>query len=142
MKKYLLRVVSLCVVAVMLFGFSAQAATAPSFTHWGTAGKNTLTVPARDMYEPLTSFTASDLGLSYPFSGITDLFCTKDGKTLGLCGEQNSKLFLLNKDYTLDREIVVTGENDKKVNFTGARGVYVKDDMIYICDTANARILL
>ena len=125
----------------MLFGFTAQAASAPTFTHWDTAGKNVLTVPARDMYRPVKSFTASDIGLSLPFSGITDVFCTAEGKTLVLCGEQNSKLFLLNKDYTLDKEIVVM-KDGKKVDYTGARGVYVKDDVIYLCSTANGEILL
>lgn len=142
MKKYLLRVVSLCVVAVMLFGFTAQAASGPSFTHWETAGKNSLTVASRDMYKPVLSFSASDVGVAFPFEGITDIFCTEDGKTFLLCGEANSKLYLLNKDYTLDKEIVVKDADGKKVNFEGARGVYVNDGVIYLCDTANYRVLL
>lgn len=126
----------------MLFGFTAQAASAPTFTHWDTAGSNVLTVPARDMYYPVMSFSASDIGLDFPFSGITDVFCTEEGKTFVLCGEQNSKLYLLNKDYTLDKEIVVTDADGKKIDYTDARGVYTKGDQIYLCDTANGRILL
>lgn len=141
MKKFIIRVVSLCVVAVMLFGFSAQAAMGPSYTHWETAGQKQQTVPARDMYRPIKSFGAADLGFDEPLEGITDIFCTSDGMTFVLCGEEG-RLFLLNKDYTLNKEIIVTDAQGEEVSFEGALGVYVENDTIYLCNTAEASILL
>ncbi len=140
MKKIFIRVVSLCVVAVMLFGFSAQAAMAPSYTHWETAG-DVLTVPARDMYRPIASYDAADWGLDEPIEGITDIFCTKDGKTYVLSGEK-SRLYLLNKDYSFNKEIIVKDADGEEVDYTGALGVYVEGDTVYLCDTTNGRIAL
>lgn len=124
----------------MLFGFSAQAAMAPSFTHWETAGE-ILTVPARDMYRPIASYTAGDWGLEDPIEGITDIFCTEEGMTYLLCGDE-SKLYLLNKDYSLNKEIVVKDADGFEVDYTGALGVYVEGDTIYLCDTIGTRIIL
>ncbi len=140
MKKFFNRVVALCVVAVMLFGVSAQAAMAPSYTHWETAGDK-LTVPARDMYRPIASYDAADWGLDEPIEGITDIFCTEDGMTYLLCGNE-SRLYLLNKDYSLNKEIVVKDAEGEEVDYEGALGVYIEGDTVYLCDTTNARILL
>lgn len=125
----------------MLFGFSAQAAMGPSYTHWETAGQQKQTVPARDMYRPVKSFGAADLGFDEPLEGITDIFCTSDGMTYVLCGNEG-RLFLLNKDYTLNKEIFVTDAEGEEVSFEGALGVYVEKDTIYLCNTAEAAILL
>ncbi len=134
MKKSIMRVLALCVVAVMLFSFNAGATSATSFTHWETAGKR-LTVPAKDMYRPIMSFDGFDLGLEDPLEGITDIFCTEDGTTYVLCGE-DSRLYKLNKDYTLDKEILVTDADGNEVDYTGALGVYVEGETIYLCNTA------
>ena len=141
MKKFIIRVVSLCVVAVMLFGFSAQAAMGPSYTHWETAGQIKQTVPARDMYRPIKSFGAAELGFDEPLEGITDIFCTPDGMTYVLCGNE-SKLLLLNKDYTLNKEIHVVDEEGEEIDFEGALGVYVEKDTIYLCSTNESTILV
>ncbi len=142
MKKILMRVASLCVVAVMLFGFTAGAASATSFTHWATAGER-LVVPSKDMYRPIKSISAADFGMEDPFEGISDIFCTPDGMVYLLCGASDDpKLFLLNKDYTLNKEIVVTDASGETIDFKGAGGVYVEGETIFLCDTANARILL
>ena len=140
MKKSFIRVVSLCVVAVLLFGFSAQAAMGPSFTHWETAGKR-LTVPTKDMYRPVMTISADDLGLEDPLEGITDIFCAEDGKVYVLCGEEG-RLFVLNSDYTFDREIIVMDVDGMDAFYQGALGVYVEGETIYLCDTMNGRILL
>ncbi len=124
----------------MLFGFSAQAAMGPSFTHWETAGE-TLTVPARDMYLPVASYSAGDWGLEDPIKGITDIYCTEDGMTYLLCGDK-SKLYLLNKDYSLNKEIVVVDADGEEIDYTGALGVYVEGETVYLCDTVGMRILL
>lgn len=124
----------------MLFSFSAQAAMAPSYTHWETAGER-LTVPARDMYRPIASYDAGDWGLEDPLEGITDIFCTEDGTTYLLCGGE-SKLFLLNKDYSLNKEIVVKDADGEEIDYEGALGIYCEGDTLYLCDTTNARILL
>lgn len=124
----------------MLFGFSAQAAMTPSYTHWETAGER-LTVPAKDMYRPIASYGAGDWGLDEPLEGITDIFCAEDGMTYLLCGGE-SKLFLLNKDYSLNKEIVVKDADGEEINYEGALGVYREGDTLYLCDTVNARIIL
>lgn len=141
MKKFFIRVVSLCVVAVMLFGFSAQAAMGPSYTHWETASGRRLTVPAKDMYRPVASYDAGDWGFDEPLEGITDIFCTKDGMTYLLCGGE-SRLFLLNKDYSLNKEIVVKDKDGEEVEYEGALGIYLENDTLFLCDTTNSRILL
>ncbi len=154
MKKILMRVVTLCIVAVMLFGVTAQA---DSFTHWETAGTQ-LTVQTRDMYRPLMSFGGADLGLvnadgeNIALTGITDIFCTPEGMTYLLCGDNEGdkeirggakgRLYLLNPDYTLNREIIVTAQDGSYVSYEGALGVYVEGETVYLCDTARDRILI
>ncbi len=124
----------------MLCSFNVGAASATSFTHWQTAGGQ-LVVPTADMYRPIKSISAEDFGLADPFKGITDIFCTEDGRVYVLCGE-SGKLFLLNKDYSFNKEIIVKDADGEELSYKDARGVYVEGDTIFLCDTMNQRILL
>ncbi|MBO4734519.1 MAG: hypothetical protein J5662_08585, partial [Clostridia bacterium] len=58
-----------------------------------------------------------------------------------LCGDE-SRLYKVSSDYTITTEIIVVDSNKEKVDIKGAKGVYCDGGMIYIADTAHARILI
>lgn len=141
MKNRIMRIMALCVVAVIFFSITVQAAATPTYTHWETVGER-LTVPGRDMYKPLFTITGSDLGLEDPLEELTDVFAAEDGTVYILCGG-NSKLYVLNSDYTFNRELIVVDVDGYEVDYSGAGGIAVEaNGDIYICDTENARILV
>ena len=94
------------------------------------------------MYRAVTEFTAKTLGLDERLDGITDIYCCKNGTSLLLCGDE-SRLVRISSDYSKAEEIPVVDENNTKIVFKGARGIYSDDyGDIYLADTANSRIIV
>ncbi len=138
-KNVLIRVAALLLCFVL--SYPVFTVNAESFSRNEKADGNSISVAARDTYIAEKVINAEELGLSEALQGITEVFCSDDGYIYILCGEQ-SRLLVLNKDYTLKREITVT-ENGEELDYTGAQGVFVDaDSLIYIADTNNARVLV
>lgn len=139
MKKKLLTVLSLILIFVSVFSMTASAKSSQSFNHWDTIGDD-LTVIGRSMFDPIGSISAESIGNSKTLEGITDIYCVGDFIYL-LCGEA-SKLYVLNKDYTFNREVLITDDIGNTIDFTGAAGVFVDGGLIYLSSTKNGQILV
>lgn len=139
MKKKLLTVLSLILIFVSVFSLTVSAKSSQSFNHWDTIGEN-LTVIGRSMFDPIGTISAESIGDAKTLEGITDIYC-KDDLVYLLCGEA-SKLYVLNKDYSFNKEILITDDSGSNVNFSGAAGVFVDNNMIYISSTKNGQILV
>lgn len=138
MKKRLWKLIlCLCIVGCMV---PAKAYAATPYTHQTTNDKNREVVYSRDVYEAEKQITATSLGIS-TLSGITDIYCAKDGNIYVLCGEE-SRLVVLDEDYRLVRELELHKENGSKLRYSGAQGLYVnREGWIYLADTMNNRVL-
>lgn len=129
--------------AVLAAAICLPAAAAPTdaFTHTDEPGGSFSSGPAREMYAATRVITAAGLGLEDSLEGLTDICSGPDGTIYLLCGD-DSRLILLNGDYTLRQELVLTDEWGE-VNFKGAKGIFVDaDGDIYIADSQNARVLV
>ncbi len=129
--------------------FAATFLTAPSgteeapfvtYTYWeGLGSKAKTPVYCKPMYEPEIVIDASALGTEL-FGSIDDI-CSADGYTY-ILDSKSSKVYVLDKDYSLKTEINNIVYKGESLSITGASGILVKDEKIYIADTKNARILV
>lgn len=132
-----------CTMFLIISGYCINVSATPtdSFVHTDSIGGETTAVAAREMYSVSKVITAATLGIEESIQGITDICCANDGTVYVLCGD-NSRLIVLNKDYTFNREFTIYKDN-VEVNFTGAQGVFVdKKNNVYIADSQNARVLV
>ena len=123
---------------------TCAAAPTDSFTRKNEPGGEQTTVRSREAFIASREITADTLGLEEPLEGLTDVFSGPDGRLYLLCGDEGaSRVIILKNDYTLDRELSMTDESGDEVDFSGAQGIFVdSENMIYIADTDNARILV
>lgn len=139
------KIVALFFIVLMSFSMvlSVSASGAPTNTYtrrWRADETNTLQL-SREMYEQEMVVNASSLNVSEPLEEITDIYSQKDGSLLVLCGGK-SRLLIVNADGTLKAELSVTDETGAEIDFEGAKGIYSDaDGVIYIADTAHARVL-
>lgn len=131
----------LCVCLSVMFAFTVSAAPTDTYNRIEKPGDTTDIKLSKEIYTAVEKINASSLGLETAFEGITDINCSEDGTVYLLCGEK-SRVVVLNSDYTLKKEITVTDNEGKVVDFTGAMGIYSNKDNLYICDTNNSRILI
>ena len=115
MKKTIFRIIALVLCIIMSAGITVSAKSSESFSHYSAVG-TTLTAVGRDMYIPVKEVTDLTLGQEM-LEGATDIFA-KDDYIYLLNGEK-SKLFVLNSDFTFNREIIIKTEDGSEVNFKG-----------------------
>lgn len=136
----------LCLVLLLttLLSWSATAAPNDSFARQNEPGDEVATVQSREAYGAPQLITASSLGLEEALEGLTDLCSGADGRIYLLCGgEGASRVVILNKDYTLYKELTVEDAEGEEVDFGGAQGIFVDgDNTIYIADTDNGQVLI
>lgn len=138
-KKILIK--SVAVLMVLLIMCPAFLVSADSYQRTEKADGSSISVSSKPTYTVDRVITADDLGLGESLEGITEVFCSDNGFIYVLCGEK-SKVYVLNKDYTFNRELVITKEGEA-LDFTGAQGIFVdKNSVMYIADTSNAKILV
>jgi len=127
--------ITLCVLV------SSVTVSAQSFTHINEAGGKTANANSRDAYTVSHKINASSLGLEGSFKDLNDVYCADNGEIF-LLGGADSKITVLNSDYTLNRQISVVDKEGKPIKYEGAKGIYYVDGLIYLCDTENSRILV
>lgn len=111
-----------------------------SYTYWEGLGAGSKTKAyCRPMYKPAAVIDSSKLGTEL-FGSVDDV-CSDNGYTY-ILDSTSSKVYVLNPDYSLKTEINKIVYNGETLNITGASGIFVKNDKIYIADTKNARILV
>lgn len=133
----------LCVFLISVtLGLQISAAGTDTYSHNDTQDGESISAYSREMFTPVRSIKAEDIGLDYELDGITDICVDNQESVYILCGGQ-SRLIVLNSDYSLNREFKVLNNEDSEEDFTGAEGVFVDDDgKVYISDTVNGRVLV
>ena len=142
-KRFLKKMTCFCMgAAVLMSSFTASAATpAEAYTHQTAADGSTVTVYSRDVYAAVKQINATSLGVEN-LSGITDIYCEKDGDIYLLCGE-SSRILVLDREYRFIKELEICDENGNACKFTGAMGIYVNSKKeIFIADTLSSRVLI
>lgn len=93
-------------------------------------------------YVPDRTVTSLDLGLSKNLDAPTDLVSDEDGN-LYIADPTNNRFLVLTSDYKLGFT-VTRFLNDQGVpdSFDKPRGLFVKDDEVFVCDTENNRIVV
>lgn len=132
-------------IAVIVFAFcmccSMLTVNADSYQRSEKADGNSVSIASKDTYTVEKNITADILCLEDALEGITEVFCSDDGYIYILCGEK-SRIVVLNKDYSFNREITVL-QDGEVLDYTGAQGIFVdKNSVIYLADTNNARIIV
>lgn len=136
------RLAALSLVLVFIFSLylPVSAAATDSFTHWDLIGDTKKAVYTKDVYKSDAVINARSLGLD---SGIVvqDIACDQNGNIYILV--EDSCILVVDKGYKLHKTINVTDSSGTVVDFTGAKGIYIsKDNVIYIGDTNNGRVLV
>ena len=139
MKKGLFRIIAVVLCILMTAGITVSAKSSDSFIHYYANGYSVSAI-SRDMYEPAFKINDETLGKEV-MEGATDIFC-KDDYIYILNGEE-SKLFVLNPDFSFNREIIFKTEDGFEETFYGASNVYVApDNTLYLSDTDMARVFV
>lgn len=111
-----------------------------SYTIWNGYSK-TVTTSQRPVYEFSTTVSGASLGIG-AMSQANDV-CTDKNGNVYIMDTGNSRIVVLNPDYSLKGEIKGLTYNGEALDFTGSLGLYVRDDgRIYIADTNNARVIV
>ncbi len=142
--KKIFKILSVTLIASILFSFTtmAQDLEVPSdtYTYWFT-GSGEKIASVNSMYDIDSVITSSKLGIS-TFGSVDDVYSDDDGYTYILDGK-NSEIIILDKSYKFVKKIKSVEKKDgSKITFVGAKSIYAKGKLLYICDTENERVLL
>ncbi len=136
--------VILCIVCLFSSGVTAFAADftdAPNdaTANWaGEANKKDL-VYSRPMFEHYKTVDAFNLGVEN-FGSLYDIYAA-DGK-IYILDSTSGRIVITDEDFNLIKEIKEVYIDGAPSSFVGARGILVDGDQLYICDTANKRLLV
>ena len=137
--KKALRVLLLCICIASLLA-PAVSALVPYTTYTYDIDGNYVESP--HAYVPDRTVTSSDVGLTTPLSTPTDIVSDED-ENLYIADPNNNRIILLNSDYTLNLTVgrFLNGQGVPD-SFEKPRGLFVKGDEIFVCDTENNRIVV
>ncbi len=126
-----------CIVALLVPTVSALV---PYTTYTYDIDGNYVESP--HAYVPDRIVDSEDMGLKLALSSPTDIVSDEHGN-LFLADPNNNRFLVLNSDYTLNMAYS-RFLNDQGVpdSFDKPRGVFVKEDEIFVCDTENNRIVV
>lgn len=151
MKNKLVKIVLLTLVALTLFGTMSVSAYEPYKTY--TYSIDGMPLESPHAYQPdVETYGSSDMGLSVPLNGVTDMVADKNGN-LYLADAGNNRIVVLNKrDYKVIRTIdSYVDEYGRTQTFNKPSGVFVTGDsmaldsgkdILYVCDTDNDKIVI
>lgn len=75
------------------------------------------------------------------FEELTDMFYSKDSKKLYVTDAGQNSVFVMNEQFEITDTISEFENNGKLDSLAGCRGVCVKDGILYVADSSNARIV-
>ena len=142
--KTILRLISILFALILIFTGTLSVAAESikdvpytTYTYWDINGNKTA-VKTKATHDPIKSFDGFELGVG-AFSDLQHLYVYNN--TLYVLDSGNGRIVMLDKDYKPTGEIKNLSFNGEKIDFTGAKGVFVDGSGIYICDTVNERVL-
>ncbi len=108
-----------------------------SYTYW--AGDSFNAISSKASYEPQAVLTAARIGVD-AFAEINDVCSDKAGNIYVLDGK-NSRIVILNPDYTLKKEIREIKKGGESLTFENAKGIFADTNgRLYVADTEHARV--
>lgn len=150
MKKKIIRILAfiLCISIILSINVTAAVYSdyqnqSPYYSYEYNAYDELCSAP--NGYYPSKTVYFDDIPLDMSESVLSDIFF--DGKDIYLLDSANSRIIILNRDFSYKSVINSTDINkgsftDTDTSFQGAGGLYVEDNgQILICDTERERIL-
>lgn len=131
-------------IAVLAFPFHLSAVTNTdeipytSYTYWNTDDK--MILAGNEMYQLEKCLTSYEMGTG-SFKTLNDI-CVGDDEKIYLLDGEDSKIVILNSDYSLFGSINSVKYQDKDLTFKSAKGIFVRDGLIYIADAENKRVIV
>lgn len=141
MKSKFSKILILSLVLIMLFGTVQASAYSAYDTYTYSIDGEPLLSPTA--YDPNTVITSKTMGLEIPLSTqVTDVVTDEDGDVF-LADKANNRIVVLNKYYSAIATISsYVDDYGKERTLSGPQGVFVREGLIYVCDTGNSRIVV
>ena len=144
--KKAVRILLVCICALLVFGALPAAAVEPYQTYTYSSDGEPLYSPAA--YKPVKTIDSKYIGLyedengGIPFDEASDIETDVDGNVY-LSDTKNNRIIVMNESYRLKFIIgEFINENGSTDALNGPRGVFVNEDYIYVCDTENERLVV
>ena len=111
-----------------------------TYTYWeGLGTKEKTKSYVKPMYAVKKVIDSSSLNIPL-FESVDDI-CTANGYSY-ILDSASSNIHILDSEYKLVKTINHISYMSKELKITGASGIFVKDNQIYIADTKHARVLV
>ncbi len=140
------RIALLIVALILMFSVcpvvSAQSSNVPynTYAYWEKDSERE-PVEIRSVYDVYGKINGHSLGIE-EFEMPSDIACDKNGNLYILDGD-HSRIVVVDNNMALIKTIEAPQYNNETLNFSGAKGIYLKDDgSIYLADTNGQRILV
>ncbi len=141
------RILSLCLLVLVCFTFATAYAEHTDdgsyiYDYWGSANESL------NAFELSTVISADNVDGAL-IKSVNDVYVY--GERIYIADAVSNKVFVLDKNYNLVREIkvirdadgkIVTNKDNKQAILNAPEGVYANDEYIYICDTGNSRVFV
>jgi len=128
-------ILAICLVASAVTAVSAAAPT-DSYTYWTNVGTQRKSVYGKAMYDVDTLVDVTKLGVQ-KLTQITSM-CKDNDENIYIL-DSSSRIVILDKNFNLVKEI---GLINGSISYNNAKGIYYKDNVIYICNTEGANIYM
>ena len=139
-KKYLLGLMTvLLALGTPATAMAAEGVNMPYYSYtYDETYENAVAVPAPYSIEKTVTGTSLGIGA---FNGISDVFYDEAGHRLYLTDSTNNRIIILKEDYSVER-VLDSFQNGENVDgFRNPTAVYVKNNLLYVSDTDNHRIV-
>ena len=140
--KKLSSVLALLMCFVLLAGMTVSAAAAPYETYTYSIDGEVLTSP--HAYTPVDSIDSYDMNLSTPLNAPKDIFVDEDGNgNIYIADTKNNRVLCFSPNWVLQYEVsTFVNEHGVQDSLKEPQGIFVFEDILYVCDTLNARVVL
>lgn len=150
MKIKIIKIFALIICIAMLFSLNVFATEYPNYQNQSQYYSYEYNAydelsAAPNGYYPSSTVYFDNIPLDMSNSALSDIFF--DGEAIYLLDSANSRIIILNKDFSykgvINHTDISSGEfGDIDLSFVGAKGMYVEENgQILICDTERERIL-
>ena len=141
MKSKISKVLILSLVFIMLFGTVYSSAYSAYDTYTYSIDGEPLLSPTA--YDPNIVVTSKSMGLDVPLSSeVTDIVTDEEGNVY-IADKANNRIVVLNKYYSAIATISsYVDDYGKERTLSTPQGVFVRNGLVYVCDTGNARVVI
>ncbi len=141
MKNKLFRFALLAFAVLMLVPSVAVSAATPYQTHTFMSGGG-YALYSPDAYVPSKAYGYADIGMDADFGDVSDLFVSETQK-IYIVDSTKNQVVVLDRYYNYEGKITTFVNNQGVADsLTAPKGVFVKGDYIYVCDTNANRIVV